>query len=260
MKKLLGLSVLLLLAVSVSTREAEAVIAFGQNVTPDVIFGSGNANGSFTTDRAGSLELGLRAKVRYPVPMNVFNNNGLDNRYTFSVGHSASNPDRPLWNFEWSINTNYDGLGADVLSSLTYRLDIDFDPGIGSTNFQSFDPINLTFADHAIGTNSTGNGGGTTATDNANYATLIASNNVAQNSWSLGFFDDGTHISMPDVAGEYDIVLTAFNGATQVGQTSILVAAVPEPSAFLFGGLVCSVLGANYVRKRLKSGQPPVDC
>lgn len=28
------------------------------------------------------------------------------------------------------------------------------------------------------------------------------------------------------------------------------VVAVPEPSAFLFGGLVCSVLGVNYVRRR----------
>ncbi|TWU25819.1 hypothetical protein [Bythopirellula polymerisocia] len=31
--------------------------------------------------------------------------------------------------------------------------------------------------------------------------------------------------------------------------------AVPEPSAFLFGGLVCSVLGGNYLRKRFKAGK-----
>jgi hypothetical protein len=49
---------------------------FDQNVAPEVIFGSGNANGSFTNNQTGSVELGLRAKVRYPTPMNTFNSNG----------------------------------------------------------------------------------------------------------------------------------------------------------------------------------------
>ncbi|QDS98880.1 hypothetical protein [Adhaeretor mobilis] len=47
-------------------------------------------------------------------------------------------------------------------------------------------------------------------------------------------------------------------GATNIGQEDFTFAgspesyitAVPEPSAFLFGGLICGVLGANHVRKR----------
>jgi hypothetical protein len=35
------------------------------NVTPNVIFGTGNVNGSFTGATAGNVELALRAKLRY---------------------------------------------------------------------------------------------------------------------------------------------------------------------------------------------------
>ena len=48
---------LCLLALSSS---AQAALQYDQNVTNNVIFGSGNANGSFTTDRASGVELGLR--------------------------------------------------------------------------------------------------------------------------------------------------------------------------------------------------------
>ena len=65
---------------------------FDQNVTPDVIFGSGNTNGSFTVDRQGSIELGLRAKLRFDSnnqPQNVFNSNG-DGSYSFVAGPAPS--------------------------------------------------------------------------------------------------------------------------------------------------------------------------
>ncbi|WP_197530699.1 hypothetical protein [Bythopirellula polymerisocia] len=39
------------------------------------------------------------------------------------------------------------------------------------------------------------------------------------------------------------------NDFTFSGSPLSYIASVPEPSAFLFGGLVCSVLGANYIRK-----------
>lgn len=37
-------------------------------VTNNVIYGSGNINGSFTLDRANGIELGLRVKTRFPSP------------------------------------------------------------------------------------------------------------------------------------------------------------------------------------------------
>ena len=42
------------------------------NVIPDVIFGSGNANGSLNGETRNTIEVGLRCKQRYPAA-NVFN-------------------------------------------------------------------------------------------------------------------------------------------------------------------------------------------
>jgi len=70
---------------ALSVSAAGAATLFDQNVTPDVIFGSGNANGAFTVDRAEGVELGMRGKLRYNlggVPENTFNSNG-DGSYSF---------------------------------------------------------------------------------------------------------------------------------------------------------------------------------
>ncbi|MEL6127543.1 MAG: VPLPA-CTERM sorting domain-containing protein [Pseudomonadota bacterium] len=54
-----------------------AVVAIPANITPNVIFGSGNAEGSFTVDTfPGSIETGLSAKLRCDengAPPNSFN-------------------------------------------------------------------------------------------------------------------------------------------------------------------------------------------
>ena len=66
---------------------ALADIEFDQDVTPDVIFGSGNLNGAFTTDRNDGVEIGLRGKLRFDgagQPQNIFNSNG-DGTYTFQA-------------------------------------------------------------------------------------------------------------------------------------------------------------------------------
>lgn len=46
------------------------------------------------------------------------------------------------------------------------------------------------------------------------------------------------------------------NNFTFTGSPLTYVTAVPEPSAFLFGGLICSVLGVIYARQRLTLSQP----
>ncbi|MFD0797126.1 HYR domain-containing protein [Maribacter chungangensis] len=196
---------------------------YDQNVVPDAIFGSGNANGGFAVNQTGDVELGLRAKVRYPVPQNTFNGNG-DGTYSHLAG--AGNPaSRALWNFEWSVNTDPAGTTGTKLDGLTYELGMDFDPSMGTAYFV-FDPINAQpLADHAIGDNATANGGGTVATDAAGYAALLAANNVAQNSWNLDFFDElaGKNFD-PTVNGTYEVYLKAFDGSgALVGETKITV-------------------------------------
>ena len=103
-----------------------------------------------------------------------------------------------------------------VLSDLTYKLGFDSDPTLG-TSFTTFDPINDVNPgngrvqwDHAIGNNSTANGGGTSIPngndDEAGYEALVDANNVAQNSWKAHWvifpFD-------PTVEGTYDVILIA---------------------------------------------------
>ncbi len=221
------------------------------NVTPDVIFGDGNANGSFTVDTNNGVELGLRAKVRFNAsnqPENTFNYDG-GSTYTFADGAPAgsgfgfapNSSSTASWNFEWSINSDVTGSLGRSLDDLTYSLSMDYDPGAG-TNFQTFDPVNTSFADHAIGNNSTGNGDGVKATDASGYAVLIAANNVAQNSWNMEFFDSASFPFLNTNNGAYDFVLSAFDGQTLLAQTSITVQVgeVPVPAAL---PLLLSALG-----------------
>ena len=78
-------------AIMTAATVAASSPALAASITPDVIFGSGNANGSFTVStlnrNSGTVELGLRAKLRYDEngnPQNTFNYDGVDT-YSFSL-------------------------------------------------------------------------------------------------------------------------------------------------------------------------------
>ncbi|MGE0745144.1 MAG: PEP-CTERM sorting domain-containing protein [Rhodospirillales bacterium] len=255
---------------------ANAAIFFDQNVTNAVIFGSGNTNGSYTVDRQSGIELGLRGKLRFNgagMAENTFNSNG-DGSYNFFAGHPtapqgfgfAQPPTTtPFWNFEWSVNTNFDGsVAGRNLDDLYYRIKIDFDPGAG-TNFVSFDPIIVSLADHSIGTNATASGAGMEAADAVAYAALIASNNLAQNSWNMEFFNqapflDGNNMTPvfdPLAYGTYTIMLQAFSDearTTELASVSIDINAVPEPGTLAAFGL--GLLGLATLRRREMSARP----
>lgn len=245
-----------LLLGSMLSASASADLIFDQNVTNNVIFGSGNLNGSFTIDQTNGIELGLRGKLRHNAagaPENTFNSNG-DGTYSFDAGVAPTqSPSTAVWSFEWSINSNFDDNGG-FLDAYTYVLGIDTDPSAAAAFF-AFDPINgfnagtsMVSWDHAIGTNATGNGGGAKIANvdanAADYAALISANNLAQNSWKPSWFIPGFD---PTVDGTYDFFLTAFNAdGSQAARTSmqIIVGAgatdVPEPGtvALLLTGLL----------------------
>ena len=243
-------SLMILTAVLVGTAGEASALLFDQNVTPDVIFGTGNANGSFTVDRSGGVELGLRGKLRHNAlgdPENTFNSNG-DGTYSFASGVAPTQPfPTAVWSFEWTINSNFDGSSGWDLDDLSYALSYDSDPTIG-TSFTTFDHINdvnpaagAVFWDHAIGDNTTGNGGGVTATDAANYAALIGANNVAQQSWKAHWFLSGFD---PTVDATYDFTLSAYDAAgKKVAGTAMQIIVgkgadpIPEPSTLL---LLCT--------------------
>jgi len=237
----LGVSALVLVALP-----ASAAVEFDQDVTPTIIFGAGNNNGAFTTDRADGVEIGLRAKLRYDEngqPQNIFNSNG-DGSYTFFTRSRPDFPDgqRGEWSFEWSVNTDFDNSSLLNLNDLTYELGLDADPGPG-TDFLTYDPITPSAQapcwDHAIGNNSTGNGGGTAVNCNTDpnpgqaYAGLLTDNNVAQNSWQYGFFLIGPLADYdPRVPGTYTIYLEASDGSGVIARSEIEVIVVDPPLAF----------------------------
>lgn len=247
----------------------QAVISYDADVTPDAIFGGGNANGSYTVDRANGIELGLRGKLRFDEnnsPQNIFNSNG-DGSYKFKAGlpptgfgFAANSPTTPVWNFEWSINSDYDDptYSGNDLDDLIYQLTLDFDPGPGTTPNLTFDPIhdiNPNFGDvrwdHSIGNNDTGNGGGAEDTSSvAAYDALITANNVAQNSWSMEFFNESPYdIFNPKTPGVYTFSLSAYDPAdtgytTPLASTSIdIIVCAPEPVTASLGLMGMGALG-----------------
>jgi hypothetical protein len=230
--------------------------ASAANVNPDVIFGSGNANGGFTVGTSNNIEVGLRAKQRFPVPANIFNYDGVDT-YNFNAGESAPGSGRPLWSFEWSINTDVAGTSGAKVQDFTYQLRLDHDPSAGQS-FTSFDPIMgpaaLLGMDHSFGDNSTLNGQGVevAAGDAPGYANLIANNNVVQNSWQYQWFT----VIDPLIAGLYRIemdVLGVNGDVLSTAGINVVVSAVPLPAALPLYGAGMAVLGFLGWRRKQKA-------
>ncbi len=269
----------ILLTTAAVAATVSLALASGDTVNPDVIFGSGNANGSFTIANGGGIELGLRAKVRYNAanaPENTFNYDGVDT-YTMQAGSPDGAPaagwaigDNARWNFEWSVNTDVNGTTGNNLDDFNYQIAMFRVNADGSTigDALAFDMINgynpATSAvqwDHSIGNNTTGNGEGVeiwNSQDNAAlYADRIANNNVAQNSWNYGFFDGIAGTALEDwdfnAVGSYIIRLSAFDKITglEIVSESITVNVVPLPTAAWAGlGMLGAFAGIRTIRRR----------
>ncbi len=205
---------------------AQATIVYDADISPDVIFGSGNSNGSFVSDSADNIEVGLRGKVAYA---GVYNSNGAGT-YTFLPGeHPAWGDPGASWNFEFSVNVDVDGTTGKTLGEYNITLSIDTDPGLGQswTEFNPFD----TFTDNALGSWDTLNGAGD---DSATANSLWGNYSVGQNSMNIGWlglpFDNSAK-------GTYDfkLAVSEVTGSPLV-ETFMTVEVVPEPGTMLLLG------------------------
>lgn len=188
-------------------------VAPGPSGNNELFVGSGIASDDFTVSQSGDLQLAMKAILRFDAnnqPQNITNSNG-DGSYTFENnevegGAGWVDGNTPEWSFIWSINTDVSGTGGKNLSDYLYALEMDMDPG-EETNFFSFDPINLPYADHAIADRS-----GVEIQGTDTYQNLIDENPIAQQSWNYEFFDDFFSQAFDDQAtGTYTIRLSVFD-------------------------------------------------
>ncbi len=240
---------------------ANAAVVNSTSITGNVITGTGIANGNnFSVDTANGIEIGLRARERYPTPTGVTNNVAGTNVYNHATGAYTAGA-LAGWNFDWSINT-----GTAAIGAYTYRLDIDYNAGFGTT-FLSFDLINsvnpnpaaggLALWDHSFGNSGTAQSAGaeamgaTLAQALLDYNNLEASSSVVQNSWNLGFFDSLAFPFDANANGQYTIRLAALGANGQelaLSSIEVIVgtgATVPEPTSLALIGLALAGLAAT---------------
>lgn len=229
------------------------------DVTPEVIFGGGNSNGDFTIDQQNGIEVGLRAKVAFQG-----DTNRTGDTYTFQAGTPDFSSTRAIWNFEYSINTDFDandGLGGSLIN-FQYLMQLDIDRGVNSTNFVTFDAL---LFGGIFGDNSTGNGGGVSTADPTTFGSYLATFNVLQGSQNYGFYTDALNFD-PNANGEYTIRLSVFDANTDLSSfvnttgdptlptalasSTIQVSVVPEPATWLMMLTGFAVIGVALKRRK----------
>jgi hypothetical protein len=212
-------------------------------VTSNFISGTGVSNGDFTITRNNGVEVALRGKLRYNAAGNPENTFNYDGDHTYQFPATAHTNGQPVWSFDWSVNSDYEGTTGLKVNGLTYKLILDYDPAIafdrnGNTVKVAFDPITPPSSgsppDHSIGTSTTLQSQGVEActtcvaplTALQDYKNLIAANNLIQQSWRYGFFTSLVTPTpyagiVPTTPGTFTIILTALSGGVPVAETSI---------------------------------------
>lgn len=186
---------------------------------------------------SNTITLGLTATPRYSSPS--VTNNGAGDFYA-QAGNDGGAPPRALWNFNYYMNISGGGTFANYTFKLLYDLDAAANNDSSTHGVFDFNAAILLF-------------GGSGAT--GNVTTLQDSQNLTfsfLNTASPFITPPSPPVSFnPNSYGQYTFALQAYSGATLLGQSAIRVNAVPEPTAFFFGGMICGAVGLAFGAKKL---------
>ena len=210
------------------------LISHGQSATLATGYNSSGDQNDWTIASTSTIELGLRAKVRYPSGTNdvgsPYNDDGV---YTFDIvndyaSNFAATPNNAaLWSFDFSVNVDTTAGGTVNLAGLTYNMTVTGTTGATVYNQDFINPGVQPDFDHLLS-----NDGVTFTTPAAaNYGAEYGNYTIAQNSWNLGFFET---LTSPAGNGTYTVTMEVLDaGGTSLATNSITVNQIPEPSTGL---------------------------
>jgi hypothetical protein len=195
-----------------------AATSWGPGINPSWYNGtSSNPQGGFTVDAENGIELGLRAKYRSsPTVLDEPNN-------VYYVNAGDQIPGRALWNYDYSIDLEPNGLGTLNFSEVTVSLAI---TDVTQSTSETVNPLNgggYVADDSGFGT--------TNGTTLANRDTEVAADWGAQNSENPAFanFLSGYNSGNPDLY-EFTLTVTPIGGGAALASDTIFVQVIPEPS------------------------------
>lgn len=193
---------------------------------------------SQSTIGSNTVTLGLSATPRFSSPNPT--NDGMG-AFTVSVGESS--PGLSLWNFSYYANISGPGTFADYRFELSYDLDSAAATDLSAHGVVSLNGgVVLAGGFPALSSTKTVQG-----SENAGFAYLTTTiPGVVTAPSPVVSFD-------PNATGEYTFQLRVYDsliGGNLVDQVSISVAAIPEPTAALFGALMTTGLGLMIGRRR----------
>jgi hypothetical protein len=229
-----------------SAAPSHAVVVTPAKADGDFISGTDIPGDNFTSATAGTGEaVFLKARSRdsgQPLAQ-------VGNRYFVLTG-SASDNVNPWWSFDYQFSPD-----VPPLTTYNLRLDVDFDPAVGVASFKT---ISLPVIDgDAVATNSWDDGDGFFTNPGSGAWTDDTTPYVVANSWhlSFGFWSAVGPSGLTydrNLPGEYEIRLTALDGATELASATIFAeAVVPEASQLCMLGLTLAGCGlAAYLRRR----------